>query len=297
MLLLKHILVATDFSPTSTAALRHAFGIARRCQSVVSLVHVVDAPFYGMTPDGIAAAVECAERDSEFMMKQLRGQGVFNGSSPELKITVGPVWQTISRIVNEQHPGLLVLGTHGRSGIPKLVLGSVAERAFREAPCPVLTVGPRARSSKLSGAEAKHFLVPTDLSSASTNAVRCGLSLARATGGDMTLLHVLNLPSPRAGENAPSATVVKNQIAEFLNEHPGAATMVRPRVEFGNPAPTIVAVAEQMDSDMIVMGLRAWSTDGAPMWRTAYEVVTHAGCPVLSMRSPALSAREPSHAA
>ena len=84
-------------------------------------------------------------------MKQLHEQGVLNGSAPELTITVGPVWQTISRIVNEQHPGLLVLGTHGRSGIPKLVLGSVAERAFREAPCPVLTVGPCARSSILSG--------------------------------------------------------------------------------------------------------------------------------------------------
>lgn len=297
MLLLKHILVAMDFSPTSTAALRHAIRIASRCQSAVSLVHVVDAPFYGMTPDGIAAAVECAERDSAIMMKQLHEQGVLNGSAPDVTITVGPVWQTISRIVNEQHPGLLVLGTHGRSGIPKLVLGSLAERAFREAPCPVLTVGPCARSSKLSGAEAKHFLVPTDLSSASTNAVRYGLSLAKATGGDMTLLHVLKPPSPRAGEDAPSATEVKNQIAEFLNEHLGAATMVRPRVEFGTPAPTIVAVAEQTHSDVIVMGLRAWSMDGAPMWRTAYEVVTQAPCPVLSMRSPALSARERSQAA
>ena len=292
MLLLKHILVAMDFSPTSIAALRHALRIASRCQSAVSLVHVVDAPFYGMTPDGIAAAVECAERDSELLMKQLHDQGALNGSAPELTITVGPVWQTISCIVNEQHPGLLVLGTHGRSGIPKLVLGSVAERAFREAPCPVLTVGPHARSSILSGTEAKHFLVPTDLSSASTNALRYGLSLVRATGGDMTLLHVLKLPSRRAGEKTPSAAEVKNQLTEFLAEHPGAAKMVRPRVEFGNPASTIVAVAEQMHSDVIVMGLRAWSTDGAPMWRTAYEVVAHAGCPVLSMKSPALSARE-----
>ena len=225
-------------------------------------------------------------------MKQLHEQGVLNGSAPELTITVGPVWQTISRIVNEQHPGLLVLGTHGRSGIPKLVLGSVAERAFREAPCPVLTVGPCARSSILSGTEAKHFLVPTDLSSASTNALRYGLSLARATGGDMTLLHVLKLPSRRVGEKLPSAAEVKNRLTEFLGEYPGAATMVTPRVEFGTPAPTIVAVAEHVHSDVIVMGLRAWSTDGVPMWRTAYEVVTHARCPVLSMRSPAASARD-----
>ena len=173
-----------------------------------------------------------------------------------------------------------MLGTHGRSGIPKLVLGSVAERAFREALCPVLTVGPHARSSKLSGTEAKHFLVPTDsISSASTNALRYGLSLARATRGDMTLLHVLKLPNSRASEGAPSVTEVKNQIAKFLDEHPDAATMVSPRIELGTPAPTIVAVAERMHSDVIVMGVRAWSMDGAPMWRTAYEVVMHSAVP------------------
>ncbi len=291
MLSLKHILVATDFSPTSTAGLRHAMRIASLCHSTVSLLHVVDSSLYGMAPEGIAAAVDCAERDSQLMMTELHREGILNVPTPELTITVGPVWQTISIAIEEKRPGLLVLGTHGRSGLRKLVLGSVAERAFRESPCPVLTVGPHARTSRLSGAEAKQFLVPTDLSSASTNALRYGLSLVRATGGDMTLLHVLKLPSPRAGEKKPSAAEVKNQLTEFLDEHPGAATMVRPRVEFGTPAPTIVAVAEQMHSDMIVMGLRAWSTDGAPMWRTAYEVVTHARCPVLSMRSPALSAK------
>ena len=105
MILLKQILVAMDFSPISIAALRHALGIASRCQSAVSLVHVVDAPFYAMTPGGIATAVECAERDSELMMKQLHEQGVLDGSAPELTIAVGPVGQTISSIVNEQHPG------------------------------------------------------------------------------------------------------------------------------------------------------------------------------------------------
>ncbi len=147
MLLLDHILVATDFAPISNAALRHALGIASRCHSTVSLVHVIDAPLYGMAPDGIAAAVDCAEWEAERVMKQLQHEGVLNGSAPELTITVGTVWETISNIICEQSPGLVVLGTHGRSGLPKLVLGSVAERAFRESPCPVLTVGPHVRET------------------------------------------------------------------------------------------------------------------------------------------------------
>jgi len=293
MLLLEHILVATDFSPTATAALHHALGIASRCHSAVSLVHVIDAPFYGMTPDGIAAAVECAERDAELMMKQLHREGVINGPAPGLTIAVGPVWQTISAAIDEKRPELLVLGTHGRSGIPKLFLGSVAESAFREAPCPVLTVGPHVRSSKASGAQAKHFLVPTDLSVASAIALRYGMSLAEAEGSDLTLLHVLKPRTGQANETAAPAAVIKNRLAELLNQHPNVATMVTPRIEFGEPASTIVEVAEQMRSDLIAMGLRAWSTDGAPMWRTAYQVVIHARCPVLTMKSPAPNASEP----
>src|SRR5271166_4897805 len=289
MLLLKDILVATDFSPISNAALRHALGIASRCHSTVSLVHVIDAPLYGMAPDGIAAAVDCAEREAGRVMKQLQHEGVVNGSVPELTITVGPVWQTISSIIREQSPSLVVLGTHGRSGLPKLVLGSVAERAFREAPCPVLTLGPYVRGSKTCGSQAKHFLVPTDLSAESTNAFRYGISLARATRGDMTLLHVLKPRTGRKGKEASPTIEVNQHLAEFLNQHPGASTMVTPRIEFGDPGSTIVEVAEQMRSDLIVMGLRAWSIDGPPMWRTAYKVVIHARCPVLTMKSPALT--------
>jgi len=287
MLLLKHILVATDFSQVATAALRHALGIATRCHSAVSLVHVIDARLYGMAPDGMAVAVECAERDAELMMEQLHREGVINGPSPEVTIEVGPVWQTISAVIRERCPGLLVLGTHGRSGFPKLFLGSVAECAFREAPCPVLTVGPHVRSSKASGAQARHFLVPTDLSAEASGALLYGMSLAKADGGEVTLLHVLKPRTGRAGETEPSASAAMNQLAKFLNECPDTATIVRPRVEFGVPASTIIAVGEQMHCDLVVMGLRAWSTDGAPMWRTAYEVVIHARCPVLSMKSPA----------
>jgi nucleotide-binding universal stress UspA family protein len=220
MLLLDHILVATDFSTISNAALRHALGIASRCHSTVSLVHVIDALLYGMAPDGIAAAVDCAEWNSELVIKQLQHEGVLNGQTPEVTITVGTVWQTISNIIREQRPGLVVLGTHGRSGLPKLVLGSVAECAFRESPCPVLTVGPHVRGSKTSGAQARHLLVPTDLSMQSTNALRYGISLASATGGDMTLLHVLKPHAGRAGEEAPPTIEAKKQLTEFLNQHP-----------------------------------------------------------------------------
>ena len=293
MLLLKKILVATDLCPISTTALRHALGIARRCHSKLSLLHVIDAGIYCMTPDGLPAAVACAEREVEQLAKQLEGEGALHGVTMDITITVGSVWPTISDAIVEQSPGLFVLGTHGRSGLGKFVLGSVAQSAFQEAPCPVLTVGPRLAKSKSFGAEAKHFLVPTDLSPESTNALRYGISLARAFDGDVLLLHVLKPRNGENGERKDPVESVKNRLNEFLNEHPDAAAMVSSRVEFGNAARLIVNVAEQTRADVIVMGVRAWSTGGPPMWQTAYDVLIQARCPVLSMKTPVLAASDP----
>jgi nucleotide-binding universal stress UspA family protein len=292
MLLLKNILVATDLCPISTTALRHALGIARRCHSKLSLLHVIDTGIYCMTPDGLPAAVARAEQDVEQLAKQLESEGALYGVTMDVTITVGSVWPTISNVIAEQNPGLLVLGTHGRSGLGKFVLGSVAESAFREAPCPVLTVGPRLAKSNSSGADAKHFLVPTDLSPESTNALRYGISLAKAFDGDVLLLHVLKLHNDENGERKDPVGEVKTRLNEFLNEHPATAAMVSSRVEFGNAARLIVNVAEQTRADVIVMGVRAWSTDGPPMWQTAYDVLIQARCPVLSMKTPALAASE-----
>jgi nucleotide-binding universal stress UspA family protein len=193
MLSLKHILVATDFSAISIVALRHALGIARRYHSNVSLLHVIDPAVYGIAgPDGISAETEVALRDAERVETSLRSEGSLEGLRLDFLVEVGPVWKTIADEIKVKRPGALVLGTRGRTGLRKLARGSVAGSAFREAPCLVLTVGPKALRSKSSGAEAKGFLIPTDLSPESMKALPYGISLARGAGSQLTLLHVLN---------------------------------------------------------------------------------------------------------
>ena len=286
MLSLKHILVATDFSPISLVALRHALGIARRYHSNVSLLHVIDPSIYGLAgPDGISADTENALRDAERIEAGLRGDGSLGELKFDSIVKVGPVWSTIAETIEDKCSAALVLGTHGRTGLSKLALGSVAECAFREAQCPVLTVGPKVLQSKSSGAEAKHFLVPTDLSPQSMNALPYGLSLARATGGDLTLLHVIHSRVESSIHDVESVREMKTRLSEYLQLHPGTETMAHFLVEAGPPAHVIVRVAEHRQMDIIVMGLRAWSTESQPMWRTAYAVVTQAPCPVLSLRS------------
>ena len=281
MLSLKHILVATDFCPISIVALRHALGIAGRYHSAVSLLHVIDPSVYGLAgPDGISADTENSQRDLERVEASLRSDGSLEGLRFDSRVSAGPVWQTVADTIDEKHSALLVLGTHGRTGFGKLVLGSVAESAFREAPCPVLTVGPKALRSKSSGAQAKHFLVPTDLSPESMSALPYGVSLARATGGDLTLLHVV-----KSGVGVASVAELESRLRKSPQLPPGTEMNIHFAVQTGPVAKAIVRIAEDNHLDMIVMGLRAWASDGPPMWRTAYSVVTQSPCPVLSMKT------------
>src|SRR5271157_2996246 len=120
MLLLKHILVATDFSSRSIIALRHALGIAKRCHSTVSLLHVIDTSFYGITaPDGIAAGTDNAQRDFERLVGQLKAEDGFDALKLDCATEIGPVWPTISECIDEKHSDLLVLATHGHAGLSK----------------------------------------------------------------------------------------------------------------------------------------------------------------------------------
>jgi len=288
MLSLNHILVATDLCPISLLALRHALGIACRYHSTVSVLHVIDPSIYGLAgPDGTSADADAGLRHAEDIEAGLRSEGCLEGVRHESIVAVGPVWRTIADTVEQKRTALLVLGTHGRTGVRKVTMGSVAESAFREAPCPVLTVGPRVLRARSSGGEAKHFLVPTDLSLESQSALLYGISLAEATGGDVTLLYVraARLGSNDAGA-AESVDAAKSRLLEFLQLHPAAQSITPIIVQAGRPADAIVAFADEHRMDLIVMGRRAWAPESQPMWRTAYAVVTQACCPVLSMQTP-----------
>src|SRR5271157_3372848 len=108
MLSLKHILVATDFSPISLVALRHALGIARRYHSNVSLLHVIDPSIYGLAgPDGISAETEYVLRDAERTDAGVCADGSLEGLNFVLEVSVGPGSRTIADTIEEKHSAQL----------------------------------------------------------------------------------------------------------------------------------------------------------------------------------------------
>jgi universal stress protein A len=139
------ILVPTDFSPTADAALDYAFVLAERFGASVELLHVLDDPF---VTDGMAAEAYISEAPAlrtamlQDARERLRHRAAAREAIPVIgtEVLFGHGARTIAEYAAERGVDLIVMGTHGRTGFAHLLLGSVAERIVRTAPCPVLTV-------------------------------------------------------------------------------------------------------------------------------------------------------------
>lgn len=147
---MRRILCAVDFSPSSEAALGEALAIARVFEAALTVLHVAGPPT-SLLPDGghaVAATARTATGDSvaTARLEALRARIVESGfRDVETRTAVGVAWRAIVDEAGSGGHDLLVVGTHGRTGVRRLLLGSVAEHVVRHAPCPVLTVQGGAR--------------------------------------------------------------------------------------------------------------------------------------------------------
>lgn len=298
---LKSVLVATDFSATSQKPLRHALAIARRYGAKFYLVHVVSSLGLSMAgPEAIVEAAEVARRDASRLENELTATGAFAGLQHQFIVCQGKIWKELEEIITQEQVDLVVIGTRGRHGIGKLLLGSVAEEIFRHANCLVLTVGPGSyQEARVNHARAgRTFLFATDFGGASLHALPYAVSSANEFGAKLVLLHVLpEVPTPKPArwhtasdlyqlrENARMTSL--RRLEELVLDD---ALAIKPEflVEFGLPREKILQVAETLRVDLIIMGLHRSTHIGTAShmpWDTAYEVVCGAGCPVLTVRS------------
>ncbi len=282
----ERILVATDFSPSSEKALHHAIAIARHFDSTLYLTHVVSSLGFVLAgPDTTVAASEAAWRDARRLEDRMDSAGILAGVNHEIAVREGNVWQQIEAMVTDHDINLIVVGTHGRTGIRKLVLGSVAEEIFRHATCPVLTVGPGAPAESAVNAGLHHILYATDFSPESLEALPFAI---RATGeqhAKLTLLHVLE---DLGGEAALDPERVIGSLEMRLRQllPAGYDGEFECRVEVGGIEEGILDVAEQEHADVIILGLKKPATYVDHLgWLHAYRIVCGAHCPVLTIRS------------
>ena len=278
----QHILFATDFSATADRALPYAVEIARRSIATIHAVHVISSDCSPRLPQNDGA--EIAHDQEEFRArKKNQLEQELRELPHEFLFLMGDVWKNLEGVIGEKNVDLLVLGTHGRSGIAKALMGSEAEKIFRQAPCPVLTVGPRVapRASHAAAAELNSILYATDFSPESLAAARYAISLARDHRAELVLLHTTKDGVKRDEDLA--LETLKDVVPL------GAGLLSKPSylIEHGAPADAILEVAKKTHADLIVIGARGvekhLSVATHLSGSIASTVVANAGCPVLTV--------------
>lgn len=298
---LKSVLFATDFSASSDRVLQHAIAIARHFNSKLYLQHVVSSLGASMAGTlALSSSISAAQREASLVEHKLILDGTLQHLHHQTIVTQGDVWQELQNTIRREAIDLIVVGTHGRTGIGKLVLGSVAEQIFRNAYCPVLTVGPHSSidPQPFPPREPRPLLFPTDFTDASLAALPYAVSIATRMKAPLVLLHLLTEVPGLDGTPPCTATEMLRiqrdaQIAatERLERLvPNASADSRPfcLVKAAEPAEGILSAARLLQANTIVMGLhRKLNVDLACHMpgSTAYEVVCRASCPVLTVRS------------
>ncbi len=297
---IQRVLCPVDFSETSGKALHHAAAVARWYGAELHILNaiapVITPPFTlsAALPANIEEETRAAAEHS--LHQLVLSTGLAAGGVREA-IRFGTAVPAIGDYARDQQIDLIVLGTHGLSGLEHLLLGSVAERVLHYAPCPVLTI-PRSApdTSSERPVQFKQIVAAIDFSPSSTRALDLAFSLAKENDGELALLHVLEMLVPkdaiqvahfRVGEYVAQR---KHDACKELNAlipadaHDWCTPSMH--VEIGPAAQTILRVAEERRADLIVMGAQSHGALGVLFTgSTTQTVVRRATCPVLTARA------------
>ncbi len=283
------ILVPSDLSSSSAEAVRVARQIARSDEQVtvvyVALDHDLIAPgnIWGMDDVVQETAEECRERLSQWVTKNDLG-------SIRQEIRRGDPGMEICKLARDLSCPLIVVPSHGRKGLSRILLGSVAERIIRHADCSVLVV-------RRDGAEAEstsdwlprqRVIVPVDLSESSSAAVETALQLV-ASPDDIDVINVVYTMNDTlaAGSIAVTQEDLEQNRSEclqrFLREH-GWHTL-KSHIMFGEPGMTIAEYADDTKAELVVMPSHGFhGFNRLLLGSTTERVLRHTKAPVLVLR-------------
>jgi nucleotide-binding universal stress UspA family protein len=293
----RRVLCPVDFSEFSRRALQHAARLAHWYGAEVHVLHVdpalpslwpvapgLDTPAAGVTvPAALSRALAA-------FVDPLRDTGV----ALEGHVALGDVTARILDYARGKRVDLLVMGTHGRGGLERLVLGSVAESVLRKSPCPVITTRLADAPFLREGAPFRSIVCAVDFSPPSLAALRHALSLAAEGDARLTLLHVLEGDAdtvPRTPAD-PRIEAPRGSAAADARERlhaalpPRAGDWCRPRgvVAAGRVHEQALRVADECSAELIVVGVHGRpALDVMLFGSNTVRIVRAAKCPVLTV--------------
>jgi nucleotide-binding universal stress UspA family protein len=293
MLEVKLILCPIDFSEFSVRAYHHALSLAEHYRAKLVALHIVE--LFRFPSVGFAASAELydefcqAVRESgKEQLQEFVKNHTHDEIQPELVVHQGIAPDSILSFAQAQKKDVIVMGTHGRRGYDRLMLGSVTDRVMRRAPCPVLAVC-KPHDSMAAGKERGHvhhlsrILFCTDFSENSERALNYAISATAEYDAELTLLHVLEeVPSPAKTEEAIAAAT--EQLDKLIPLEGRKTLKIKTAVRIGKPYRQIIQLALETQIDMVVMGVRGrGALDLAVFGSTTYRVMQLGPCPVLAV--------------
>ena len=307
MIEIRRILCPIDFSDFSRRALDHAVAIAKWYESTVTLLHVSALVPVAVYPPGSvmlpAAVLTPADRDGLRDAMQRFAQEEAGTTVPiEFEIAEGSTAVEILTKAEALPADLVVMGTHGRSGFERLVLGSVTENVLRKAGCPVLTVPRRVPDAvPTQPVLFKRILCAVDFSDCSMHALKYAMSLAQGADSQLTVMHVIDMPPDIAREVHETSLAAQRYVQEYMSrieveararlndaipDAMRAYCTVDTVLATGKPDREILRVVAEQKTDLVVIGIHGRGpVDRFLFGSTAQHLVRQAPCPVLTLRT------------
>jgi nucleotide-binding universal stress UspA family protein len=302
MIEIQRILCPIDFSDFSRRALDHAIAIARWYESKVTVLHVFSpAPVTTFGPGPVVfQPIVLTEGDREQLLADTKkfAADAAPGIPIEAVVREGNAAAEILEEATTTGADLLAIGTHGRSGFERLVLGSVTEKILRKARCPVLTIPRRLPDAVPSGPVLfRRIVCAVDFSDCSMHALKYALSLAQEADGCLTVVHVVApdvLAQVGIGEEHVSVAewqrrheaAARELLAKAVPKSATAFCKAESMLLHGKPWREILRVASERQAELIVMGVQGrGAADLLFFGSTTQHVVREAVCPVLTLRA------------
>ncbi len=297
---IKNILLPTDFSDPAKQATQYAMGLCKVFDASAYLVHAIDANPYAMYGEytgwqrmNVADEIKTsAEKQMDALIREFGNKAPITGHNV---VTTDSVADTICETASEQKADLIVMSTHGRTGVNRVLMGSVAEQVVRQASCPVLTLGKTFLKST-SKAKVDLLLHPTDFSTEAEKAAKMAIKLCGKLDAKLDVLHVIDdthvalLYTHPIVQDEPLHEKIRERAIKDLDEYVEKIRQdypVKSTLELchGNAAAKICEFAEENKADWIVM-----STHGRTgvkrlfLGSIAERVLRTAPCPVLTLK-------------
>lgn len=288
----QRILCPVDFSDFSSKAYEYARSLAKHYKAHLSLLNVVQPltvtyPYYYMPAETTHLYSELVD-EARRQLGELAGKHASDAVQPELVVAEGFIADAILSFAEGQKVDLIVMGTHGRRGLDRLVIGSATERVLRSSPQPVLAVRKPAHDfvnpdQQQDPVSLHKVLLCTDFSDSAQKAFGYAVSLASEYKGELTLFHVIE--HDETSERLQSAQAALEKLKNSLAPGAGESCSVRTLVRAGKPYEEIIRLALEDRTDLVVVGVRGRNAvDLALFGSTTHRVLQLGPCPVLTVR-------------